>query len=166
MQFGYCPLNESKSCKVSVFTIGSEAAPVQRAKQIRGWGLGRPNFVLILCLSCPDLFLKAADTIVSSHCKMENILILCLVSFRHCISGNKGEDDTYPSNSRSLETKDWLLYCICTYDVATNVICSLHYTKETHQFTRISKSIPFKRQRIRMFVLSLMFVSKSKCIEK
>lgn len=51
-------------------TTGSEKAPVQRAKQIRGWEFGRPNFALRICLSSQDFFLKAAERMVSSHCKL------------------------------------------------------------------------------------------------
>lgn len=51
-------------------TTGSEKAPVQRAKQTRGWGFERPNLELISCLSSPDFFLKAVERMVSSHCNL------------------------------------------------------------------------------------------------
>lgn len=48
--------------------MGSETAPVQRAKQTRGWNCWRENFELMSCLSSPDLFHNAVDRMVSNHC--------------------------------------------------------------------------------------------------
>lgn len=49
-------------------TTGSDKAPVQRAKQTRGWELVRPSLELRSCLSSPLFFHKAADTMLSNHC--------------------------------------------------------------------------------------------------
>lgn len=53
------------------------------------------------------------------------------------------EMSAYPSYSRRFEAKNWLLYCVRTDDMATDVVSSLHYTEKPINNACLSKTTKF-----------------------